>query len=137
MRQITIIRQKSSKHGTFGWLEMDGLSCFTGELPWKDNKPNVSCIPKGHYVLRYTYSPKYRRYMYTVEGVKGRSGIRLHSANFMGSTEDGYKCQLNGCIALGLKVGLMDGQKALLLSKPAMRQFESLMSEEDARLEIR
>jgi hypothetical protein len=75
--------------------------------------------------------------MYLVDGVKDRGGIRLHSANFMGDDTKGYKRQLNGCIALGEKLGVMGGQKALLLSAPAMRRFETLLAGEPFELEIK
>lgn len=74
--------------------------------------------------------------MYGIEPVKGRSGIRKHAANLMGDLELGYKAQLNGCIALGLKRGWIQGQKAILLSAPAMRQFEALMGGQQFELEI-
>lgn len=74
--------------------------------------------------------------MYLVENVNKRSGIRIHSANFMGDLTLGYKCQLNGCIALGEKFGVVNGQKAVLLSNPAIRKFESLMSGQSFVLEV-
>lgn len=48
--------------------------------------------------------------------VPARSGIRIHPANLAR--------QLNGCVALGEKLGWMDGQKAVLLSAPAVRRVE-------------
>jgi len=74
--------------------------------------------------------------MYLLLGTDPRAGIRAHSANFMGDLSMGYKRQLNGCIAFGEKVGIMDGQKALLLSAPAVRRFESHMEYKRFTLEI-
>jgi hypothetical protein len=74
--------------------------------------------------------------MYLILGTDPRGGIRAHSANFMGDDTLGYKKQLNGCIALGEKLGWMDGQKALLLSTPAVRRFESYMGQKPFKLEI-
>jgi hypothetical protein len=74
--------------------------------------------------------------MYLVENVSGRSGIRFHSANFMGNTSEGKKSQLNGCIALGEKLGTINGQQALLISAPAIRRFEDLMDGEEFMLTI-
>ena len=132
---VTITRFDQSEHGTFGQLVCNGFTCFTGELPEMDNKPNVSCIPKGHYICHWTYSPRFKRKMYEITSVTGRSGIRFHSANFMGSGK--LKKQLNGCVALGFKLGVMEGQKALLLSSPAIRQFEKLLNGREFTLEIR
>lgn len=75
----------------------------------------------------YTFSPRFKRRLYLVQGVQGRSGVRFHSANFMGASDKGYKYQLHGCIALGERRGIMDGQQALLLSAVAMRKFETEM----------
>ncbi len=75
--------------------------------------------------------------MFEVESVPKRGGIRIHSANLMGDDSKGYKRQLNGCIALGQTLGRIEGQKALLLSKPAIRQFEDLMNRQDFTLEIK
>lgn len=54
----------------------------------------------------------------------------------MGNVDAGYKAQLNGCIALGERLGWIDGQKALLLSAPAMRRFEAYMQGRSFTLEI-
>jgi len=69
--------------------------------------------------------------------VPGRAGIREHSANFMGDAKKGFHCQLNGCIAPGERLGWMDGQKAVLLSAPALRRFEMHMEHKPFTLEIR
>jgi hypothetical protein len=75
--------------------------------------------------------------MYLLLGTEPRAGIRKHPANLMGAIDKGFRAQLNGCIALGEKLGWIDGQKALLLSAPAMRRFESIMGGKPFTLEIR
>lgn len=110
---------------------------FTGELPWRDNAASVSCLPSGKYQASMTWSPRFRRQMYLLDGTTPRAGIRAHSANFMGDASLGYRKQLNGCIALGERLGVMDGQKALLLSAPAVRRFEAHMNREPFILEIK
>jgi hypothetical protein len=136
MKQARIYRLYTGPEGTFGRFVTDGTVLFSGELPWRENKANVSCIPVGNYVCRWTYSQRFKRFMYLVDGVSGRTGIRFHSANFMGDVNDGCKSQLNGCIALGEKLGTMNKQKALLLSKPAIRRFEEAMGKETFKLQI-
>lgn len=74
--------------------------------------------------------------MYEVLNVPARTGIRKHSANFMGDASIGFLSQLNGCIALGEKLGWMDGQKALLVSAPAVRRFEQHLQQWPFTLEI-
>lgn len=128
-------RLESSDQGTFGRITFGNTTLFTGELPERDNAANASCIPPGKYVCRWTYSPAFKRQMYLVDGVPKRAGIRIHSANFMGDAPP-YKKQLNGCIALGERLGVMDGQKAVLLSAPAVRKLEMAMNRQPFELEI-
>ena len=130
-------RLESSDHGTFGRLTMPGLSLFTGELPDRGNAPSISRIPAGIYPVRWTWSPRFKRFMYLVDEVPDRTGVRFHSANLMGDASLGFRCQLNGCIAPGERLGWMDGQKAVLLSAPAVRRFETLMNGKPFELEIR
>jgi len=47
------------------------------------------------------------------------------------------RSQLNGCIALGERKGWIDGQKALLISAPAIRRFEECFAGKAFTLEIR
>ena len=134
---VTIERLDSTMEGTFGRLTFNNFVCFTGELPWKDNQSNISCIPKGMYFCHWTYSERFKRMMYLVDNVPNRGGIRIHPANLMGDDSQGFKRQLNGCIALGQTLGMIDRQKALLLSRPVVRQFEDLMKGREFTLEIR
>lgn len=52
-----------------------------------------TAIPTGHYNIEITYSPKYKRMMPLLIGVKGYSGIRIHSGNTAKDTE--------GCLLVG------------------------------------
>ena len=131
-----IIRTEYSDQGTFGFLLFEGWSCFTGEQPWRDNATSVSAIPIGKYRCLFTFSPRFRRKMYLVGPVAGRSGIRIHPANLMGDRSLGLRSQLNGCIALGQRVGHIEGQKAVLISRPAVRKFEQLAAGRTLELEV-
>lgn len=106
-------------------------------MPWKDNKPNISCVPKGLYHCSVVYWKQHNKYVYMLNDVPSRYGILIHAANLMGSKDDGYKAQLQGCIALGESLGSIEGQKALLLSPPAVRNFMTQMNNKPFNLEIR
>lgn len=135
---ITLQRLETSDEGTFGRIDLvGGPPFYTGELPWRDNASNISSIPPGLYRCRWTFSPRFNRPLYLVEGVEARTGVRFHPANLMGDVGQGFKAQLNGCIALGERLGWIEGQKAVLLSQPAVRKFETLLNHEDFTLEIR
>lgn len=136
MDRIILERFETSDQGTFGRIQIGNETFYTGELPWRDNASNISCIPSGLYECRFTMSARFKRRMYLVSGVNNRSGIRIHSANLMGAKDLGYRCQLNGCISLGERLGVIEGQKAILVSSPAVRRFESLMNGQNFILEI-
>lgn len=135
--RITLERLEATAHGTFGRLYLPDCTLFTGELPWRDNKPNISCIPKGVYDVVWSMSPRFRKMLYLVTAVPNRTGIRFHAANLMGDVTKGLRAQLNGCIALGEKLGSIENQKALLVSAPAMRRFETMLAGRPFKLEIR
>lgn len=123
MRTATITRTESGDAGTFGHLVTDtGLCLRSGELPWRDNEPGVSCIPSGTYECVWALSPT-KGLVYHVIRVPGRLDIEIHPANFCGDRVLGMRCDLQGCIALGTSVGPMNGQRALLCSRQAFVQF--------------
>lgn len=79
-------------NGTNGLLHLNGKPlCFTIELPWRQNKPRVSCIPEGRYKLEKRYSDKHR-YHLLLTGVQERDLILIHPAN-------NALAELKGCIA--------------------------------------
>ncbi len=133
---VRLTRTESSSHGTFGIIRYEDFTSYTLELPWVENAGSISCIPKGSYNVIWTYSPRFKRYMFLVDGVPGRTGIRFHSANLAGDTRLGLKSHLHGCIALGERIGVMGKQKALLLSAPMVIQFENLLHHNRFRLII-
>ena len=48
-----------------------------------------------------------------------------------------FQKQLNGCIALGERLGWIAGQKAVLVSAPAIRRLEEYFKGEPFTLEVR
>lgn len=133
---IFLRRHETSDEGTFGTLIVGDVHLATGELPWRDNKNKLSCIPTGTYKCIWNYSQKFNRFMYEVLDVSGRTGIRFHAANFCGDESLKLKCEINGCIALGEKHGVLDGQKALIYSQQAVRRFEQIMQMQTFILEV-
>lgn len=78
--------------GTNGVLSLNSKEiCKTIELPWRNNKARVSCIPEGKYKIRKRYSAKFKWHLELIN-VKNRKYILLHPAN------NALK-ELNGCIA--------------------------------------
>jgi hypothetical protein len=131
MKQAKLKRIVSNEFGTFGQLSnsINNLVLFTVELPWLENKNNISCISVGKYICKWTKSPRLKKYTYEITKVSKRSGIRIHAGNF--------PKQILGCVGLGLKRGTMDGQQGIFSSQTAIRKFETIMNKEDFELEIK
>lgn len=138
MLKVFLSRFEKSDHGSLGvWSAPAlGFSCFSMELPWRNNKSGLSCIPTGEYTVIVRWSRKYG-YHFHITGVDGRTWILLHSGNFAGDVTKGFKTHSHGCILLGLKTGFLNGQRAVLNSRVAIRRFYKLMNGKPFKLIIR
>lgn len=133
---VAIRRGPSTDAGTFGRLLLGGNQfCFTLELPWRDNRPQLSCIPPTVYGVAMVRSPHFGR-IYHVEDVLGRANVLMHSGDYAGDVTKGFKTHVLGCILLGFRRGVMDGQPALWNSRPAVSAFMRAMGEHPFKLEI-
>ncbi len=137
MKEAFLIRKSRSLHGTHGHLYIPsvGFSCYTGELPWKNNKVKKSCIPTGRYVCRIRQSPKYGKVFWLTD-VKGRTYVLIHAGNYSGDVDKGLKTHTLGCILLGKKIGYLSGQRSVLNSRITVQKFQSLMGSEDFYLNV-
>lgn len=78
--------------GTNGEIRYKGARfCYSIELPWLNNQPQVSCIPEGRYELMIRFSHRFQWHL-QLKKVKGRDLILIHPAN-------DAKRELRGCIA--------------------------------------
>lgn len=141
MKQAILLRQAESDEGTFGTLKVyEGgallYSCFTGELPDRDNQQSISCIPSGRYSCQPWHSKKFPDH-YNVMRVPGREAILIHEGNFCGDKRKGYKSNVAGCILVGRALGTIQGQKAVLSSRLAMNDLRDVLGENLFSLEIK
>jgi hypothetical protein len=74
--------------------------------------------------------------MYLVQGVQGRSGIRIHAGNVAGMRDKGLKSDFHGCIGLGMRRGTVFNQPAILSSAVAVRKLAEITQEQDFVLTI-
>ena len=142
MNTVRLLRTETSDEGTFGKLYVnDKFLCYTGELPREGGDPNVEnercvdCIPEGTYTCNIHQSAKLGR-VYMLADVPGRSGVCIHKGNFCGNKAKGYQSHVEGCIILGMRQGILDGQKAVTSSKDAFDRFMLLMAEKPFELTI-
>lgn len=78
--------------GVNGKLVHNGvLICETIELPWRNNKKSISCIPEGQYRIVKRMHPTHGAQLQVIH-VPNREGILIHPANFA-------LRELQGCIA--------------------------------------
>ena len=163
MRQAVLTRLETGDEGTFGRLsvldEITGdviYSCYTLELPWRQNARGRSCVPASDYLLKgRTDSPKHPGFVYEEwddpatpqrEDVADRDNIQIHAANLAGDEDKGYVKQLDGCIAPGLSAmsfraghkpaGAKD-QRGMSASGVALKQLEAALNRETFRLSIK
>ena len=80
---------------TVGMLNYEDFRCFTLELPYKDNRTDISCIPPGLYRGSKSVSPRHGSCI-AINGVLGRTHIKIHVGN--------YTSQILGCILVGKSV---------------------------------
>lgn len=99
----------------FGVLRAAGeLICVTLELPYLDNKKNVSSIPVGTYEGRRVYDRKNIPETFELT-VAGRSGILFHTGNTHADTQ--------GCILCGMTFSISRHEPFLINSKDGFRKF--------------
>lgn len=131
MKTITLTRTLDTGIESLGDLITDGFACKTLERPWLNNQKNISCIPKGVYTVKYTFSPRLLRYTYEVQNVPNRSGIRIHSGNYFFDTD--------GCILLGTGYQDINSDKKtdVISSKVTITKFEALLNKQDFTLIVK
>ncbi len=116
MQKLILKRVADTEHGCFGVLLHQGAPfAVTLEPPWRDNQPNVSCIPSGVYQCRRVdysgskYQTKKWGRPFEITGVQGRSRVLLHWGNKREHTE--------GCVLVAESYGYLAGVPAVLTSK--------------------
>lgn len=113
---MKLYRVASSEKGTFGVLVINDLPfCVTMELPWRDNKTEISCIPAGTYKWKRHVSQNVSKAsdykVIWLQDVPGRSYIYIHVAN--------WPSEVKGCIGVGMRFGHAK-EYGVLESKTAM-----------------
>ncbi|EMG36599.1 hypothetical protein PCS_02611 [Desulfocurvibacter africanus PCS] len=114
---------------------MAGFVCHVAELPWRENRPNVSRIPAGWYDCVPRISAKYGRHFH-VQDVPDRSMILIHSGNWAGDTSKGLRSHTHGCILAGRYAGVLDGQAAVLASRAALSDLLAALDDQSFTLRI-
>ena len=112
---------------TLGLLRVADMVLFSMERAWRDNEPQVSCVPDGLYELVPHSSVRFPETWALVgetvshfpDPSKRRSAILFHAAN--------VSQELEGCIAPGLSVQMFGAQLAVTSSQAAMDRLRSAL----------
>lgn len=138
MLHLTLNRIDETENETIGELRVEGKPelestvFHTIERPWLDNKPRVSCIPKGTYQFAphgwEDGSTDHMTRVWELLDVPDRTGILMHVGN---TSKD-----VIGCIAIGLTTGVVDGHPACLQSKQAIDLLREQIGQESGTITI-
>ena len=136
---LKLVRFIDTKEGTLGALMSKGVKiCLIAELPWRENRSNISCIPPGTYRVDYLPRSGSGRYkdVYHVQNVPNRFGILIHCGNLTGDVHQGLKTHSHGCQLPALKVGRIKGQRAGFASRQALRKIHAVVKRQSFLLEV-
>ena len=116
---LKLYRNKPSGKALFGQLLVDcenvsGFQSFKLQMDTLEHTDYA--IPSGFYRLRITHSPRFKELLPILDGVLGRSGIRIHAGNTIDHTE--------GCILVG-SADLPN--RRLLSSRKALNQLRDYL----------
>lgn len=125
--KVRLTRFLQNDKCSLGALVAEGFRAYTMEPPWKNNKPNISCIPPGEYECYWHRSPKYG-WVYLVSGVPDRSHILIHPGNIPQHTR--------GCILPGSQLGEIQGHTAVLTSRNTVRKLFKHLEKQPFLLEV-
>jgi hypothetical protein len=109
-KTLVLLRLAESSHHDRTWGRLSVFDMLqavvdfsTIELPWLENKRNISRIPEGKYRWVVEQSPDHFRGIPFVRilDVPGRSGILGHVGCFPRNTE--------GCVLMGMRFADLDG----------------------------
>lgn len=130
IKTVVLTRNWDNGVQTLGDLTIGTFACKTLELPWRGNQKNISCIPKGTYLVKKVFSLKFG-FVYEVQNVPGRAGIYFHKGNFY--------TDILGCILLGTGYGDLnkDAYADIVNSTSTVKQFMDLLKGEDFNLVIK
>ena len=100
------------------------------ELPYKDNKRRISCVPEGSYNAVRHNSPKFGS-CFWIKGVPNRSEILIHKGN--------YHTDILGCVLIGsdLRDLNKDGYLDVISSNKSVLELLKLVKEDNITIEIK
>jgi len=120
---MIIKRIAETLNATFGVLIHDGVPFAVSlELPWLENRRDISCIPVGTYICK-RYQSNTHGDTFRIMDVPDRGCILFHIGNRVRETK--------GCTLVGEKYGKLYGEDAILASGDGFREMMSYLEDVD------
>lgn len=119
--EIIVKRFEFDKDYTISRVFINGeFICYAIEDEIRERKvKGETAIPYGTYNIGIRYSPRFGPNMLWVKNVPGFEYILIHTGNTDDDTE--------GCLILGMRIGQLNGKRAVLDSKAAYNKFYPLV----------
>jgi len=116
LKLINLYRLVKNDEGVWGVFVYNYRPfAVSGELPWHDNKDNLSCIPEGCYTAELFNHPNKGR-VFKLMDVNSRDGILIHIGNIP-------KRDSLGCILIGEGFEMFDDMQGIVSSKNALNEL--------------
>lgn len=109
--RLILTRTLAKQGATLGTLEISG-PVFKHYVTLENS---AKIFPAGTYNLVYEHSNRFKRQLWEFKGIPRRSEIKIHNAN----TAE----QLDGCVAIGMRHGMLNLRPATLSSRLALEQL--------------
>jgi hypothetical protein len=111
--KITTVQFETGSDYMISKLFVDGIyECFIMEDPLRDVKIHgITAIPRDTYEIIVTMSNRFKVMLPLLLNVSNYKGVRIHKLNVATETE--------GCLGPGLRLGQLNGKRAVLDSKTA------------------
>lgn len=132
LRLIELLRVAYRHDSTLGVLIDSGTDenrdsegepfAVTCEEVWKDNLPQISCIPHGEYICQRVNSPKFGS-TFQIMDVPGRSHILFHKGNTTADTL--------GCVLVAESYERINGVVGVAQSDKGYKELMSRLSDVD------
>ena len=123
----TLQRKLSAPDWMFGTWNCAGVyECRTLEDELRQVKiDKETAIDAGRWQLTYDYSPRFRKKLLTINGLRRHQGVRVHSGESDDDTE--------GCVLVGSKVDEAAGRISGGLADGVRSRLEQLFLAEEAK----
>ena len=119
--KITVERFSETDIDDIGKVYVDGqFICYSIENPDRDKKIiDITAIPEGTYKVGKRLSPHFNCEVPWIMDVPGFQDVLIHWGNTVTST--------HGCLVVGMRIGQLDGQRAVLDSKIAWDKLSKII----------